>query len=130
MVRIIVGGQMEKARIADLVRKLGGERVEVQVKSDLEAAMSVKRGEADCYFGCCATGGGGSLAGAIAILGYGQCVSVSMPGIAPDRNKIEQAVAEGKKAFGFTDGHVDSAVALLMEVLLKREAALKNPSAE
>lgn len=119
MVRIIVGGQMEKQRIADLVKKLGGDRVEVQVKSDIEAAMLIKQGAADYYFGCCATGGGGSLAGAIAILGYGQCISVSMPGIAPDKNKIDQAVKEGKKAFGFTDNHVDSAVGMLMESILQ-----------
>jgi hypothetical protein len=120
MVRIVVGGQMEKARIADLTQKRGGEHVDVRVKSDIEAAMSVKRGEADYYFGCCVTGGGGSLAGAIAILGYGQCMSASMPGIAPDGAKIKQAVAEGKKAFGFTDGHIDSVIDMLMEAILKQ----------
>ena len=119
MLRIIVGGQMEKQRIADLVRKLGGDRVEVQIKSDIEAAMLIKQGQADYYLGCCATGGGGSLAGAIAILGYGQCSSVSMPGIAPEKAKIDQAVTEGKKAFGFTDSHIDAAVKLLMEAMLK-----------
>jgi hypothetical protein len=114
---------MEKQRIADLVKKLGGEGVSVQVKSDIEAAMLIKRGEADYYLGCCATGGGGSLAGAIAILGYGRCVSVSMPGIAPEKNKVEQAVNEGKQAFGFTDNHVDAAVGMIMEAISNRQSA-------
>ena len=119
MLRIIVGGQMEKQRIADLVKKLGADRVEVQIKSDIEAALLVKQGGADYYLGCCATGGGGSLAGAIAILGYSQCISISMPGIAPDKAKVEQAVLEGKKAFGFTDNHIDSAVGMVMATVLK-----------
>lgn len=123
MLRIIVGGQMEKQRIADLVKQLGGDNVDVQIKSDIEAAMLIKQGAADYYLGCCATGGGGSLAGAIAILGYGQCVSISMPGIVPEKSKIDQAVAEGKKAFGFTDNHVDAAVGMLMQALLVRNSA-------
>ena len=122
MLRIIVGGQMEKQRIADRVRELGDERVSVQVNSDIEAALSIQRGEADYYFGCCATGGGGALAGAIAILGFDRCAYTSMPGIAPEKDKIEQFATDGKKAFGFTESHLDTAVNLLMEVLLSRES--------
>ena len=122
MLRIIVGGQMEKQRIADRVQELGGERVSVQIKSDIEAALLIQQGEADYYFGCCATGGGGALAGAIAILGYDRCAYASMPSVAPEKDKIEQFAAEGKKAFGFTESHLDAAVNLLMEVLLSRES--------
>ena len=42
--------------------------------------MAIKTGAADFYLGACNTGGGGALAMAIALLGMGQCATVSMPG--------------------------------------------------
>ena len=44
------------------------------------------------------TGGGGALAMAIAILGYGTCMTVADA----DENTIRKALESGKKAFGFT----------------------------
>jgi hypothetical protein len=54
--RIVIGGQVEREALADLVKTIGGDRVEVSVKNDIEAAMAVKTGAADYYLGACHTG--------------------------------------------------------------------------
>jgi len=115
---IAVGGQMEKKKISDLIKQHGNGNFQVFIKNDIEAALMVKKGEADYYFGCCATGGGGSLAGAIAILGYSACSSISMPGKPPKKSDIVDKLNKGIKAFGFTDNHADLAVQLLIEAIM------------
>ena len=49
MLKIVIGGQVDKEKLAALVQKLGGSQVTVTVKSDLEAAMTVKTGQQDYY---------------------------------------------------------------------------------
>ena len=39
MLKIVIGGQVDKDKIASFVQKLGGEQVTVVVKSDIEAAL-------------------------------------------------------------------------------------------
>mgnify|MGYP001005593440 CR=1 FL=1 len=68
MKKIVVGGQMEKKHIASLIGKIAGDKASIKTMSDIEAAMAIKSGAADYYFGACNTGGGGALAMAIAIL--------------------------------------------------------------
>lgn len=117
MVKIAIGGQMEKEKILSAIKQFGDAEFEAVIKSDMEAAAMVKKGEADYYFGSCATGGGGSLAGAIAILGYSNCATIAMPGKPPKEQEIEKKLSEGKKAFGFTDNHVSLAVPLLLKAI-------------
>lgn len=117
MIRIAIGGQMEKENILKEVKRFGDAEIEAIIKSDMEAAMMVKKGEADYYFGSCATGGGGSLAGAIAILGYSNCATVAMPGRPPKEQDIAKNINAGKKAFGFTDNHVSLAVPMLLKAI-------------
>lgn len=119
MVRIVVGGQIDKDALAALIRKLGGDKVAVTVKSDIEAAMAIKTGQADYYFGACHTGGGGALAMAIALLGMGTCATVSMPGKVRSDEEILAEIANGKKAFGFTPQHMDQVVTLIMGQIVK-----------
>jgi hypothetical protein len=119
--KIVVGGQVEKAEIESLVKKYGGESVEVTVKSDLDAAMLLKSGGADYYLGACHTGGGGALAMAIALLGMPQCATISMPGKPPVKEKVEESVKNGAKAFGFTGDHKEKAVEYLMGALLQQK---------
>lgn len=121
MIKIAIGGQMEKNKILNLIDEFGKGEFKGIIKSDIEAAMMVKKGEADYYFGCCATGGGGSLAGAIAMLGYAKCASVSMPGRPPKKDDIEDKLNKGVKAFGFTDNHVSLAVPLLLELIKNKK---------
>ncbi|KEQ22470.1 hypothetical protein ET33_23355 [Paenibacillus tyrfis] len=119
-VKIVIGGQVEKKEIEALVKQYGGDAVETFVKSDLEAAVALKTGQADYYLGACHTGGGGALAMAIAVAGKAQCETVSMPGHPPTPEKVNAAVAKGAKAFGFTGDHKEQAVQLIMNALLHK----------
>lgn len=78
--KIVVGGQIDKQKVYDTIKGVVGDRASVEIKDDIAAAMAVKTGQADYYFGACKTGGGGALAMAIALLGMNQCATVSMPG--------------------------------------------------
>ena len=62
MVRIVVGGQINKREIADFTCQFLGDKATVDVKGDLDAAMAMKAGQYDYYIGACNTGGGGALA--------------------------------------------------------------------
>ncbi len=117
--KIVVGGQVDRQKIADKIKEIGGAEVEVEVMDDIQAATAIKSGEADYYFGACHTGGGGALGMAMAILTNAKCATVSMPGRGPKAEKIEKEVAAGKVAFGFTADHIDKAVTLLLDNLLK-----------
>lgn len=117
MIRIAVGGAIDKQKIAETVKKAGGEKVTVNIFSDLDAAMAVKSGRADYYFGACATGGGGALALAMALIGGAKCATVSMPGRPPKEEDVVKAVKEGKVAFGFTNDHIDKAVPMILKAI-------------
>lgn len=117
--KIVIGGQVEKKDIEALIKEIAGDRVETVVKSDLDAAMAIKSGTADYYFGACHTGGGGALAMAIALLGKPSCATISMPGKPPVKANVEAAVQNGAKAFGFTGDHKEKAVQYLLEALIK-----------
>ena len=121
MIRIVVGGQVEKQNIADLAKEIGGDDVEVQVKTDLHAANDVKTGKADYYLGACHTGGGGALSMAIALLTRDKCATVSMPGKPPKEEEIIDAVCKGKVAFGFTGDHYEKAIPIIIREILKKE---------
>lgn len=114
--KIVIGGQVEKKEIERLIKELDPS-IETVVKSDLEAAMAMKTGQADYYLGACHTGGGGALAMALAMLGRNQCETVSMPGKKPKEENIVEAVKAGKKAFGFTGDHVETAVPMILNAI-------------
>ncbi|MEG0852975.1 MAG: DUF2620 family protein [Angelakisella sp.] len=119
MVKIVVGGQMDKQMLADILKKIGGDKVTVEIKSDIEAALAVKSGQADYYFGACATGAGGALAMAIGLIGMNECVSVSIPGKIMSNAEMVDAVAKGKKAFGFTNNDAEKVIPVLLGEILK-----------
>lgn len=119
MVKIVVGGQINKKEIAELVEKLGGAKVSVEVKSDLDAAMAMKSGAYDYYVGACNTGGGGALAMAIAMLGPDMCSTISMPGSIKEDSFIIGEVEKGKKAFGFTAQHAEQVLPVLINEFIK-----------
>ena len=121
MLKIVIGGQVDKDKIASLVQKLGGEQVTVVVKSDIEAALAVKSGQQDYYIGACLTGGGGALAMAIALLGLNNCATLSMPGNIRSEAEIIKEVQAGKKAFGFTAQHAEQVLPILLKELLAKE---------
>lgn len=114
--KIVIGGQVEKKEIQALIQEIDSS-IETVIKSDLDAAMAIKTGQADYYLGACHTGGGGALAMAIALVGRNQCETVSMPGKKPEEDKIMTAVKNGKKLFGFTGDHMEKAVPMIIKAL-------------
>ncbi|MBP1045077.1 DUF2620 domain-containing protein [Enterococcus sp. BWM-S5] len=119
MKKIVVGGQIDKDEVFALVEKYADGKFTAEVKSDLDAAMAIKSGQADFYLGACNTGGGGALAMALALLGRENCETVSMPGKVMEDEEIRQSVRNGKKAFGFTAQHKEIVVPILMDELGK-----------
>jgi Protein of unknown function DUF2620 len=117
LIRINVGGLAAK-EIGNLAAQVGGDQVDVRVGADITGAQEVAQGKADYYLGACATGGGGALAMAIAILGYSSCFTASTAGKPPKEEEIHKAVQGGKKAFGFTSDHMDRAVPMIVNAIL------------
>ncbi|MDO5088939.1 MAG: DUF2620 domain-containing protein [Leptotrichiaceae bacterium] len=107
--KIAVGGQIDKENVAELLKKHFPDAV-ISIKSDIDAAMDVKLGNADYYFGACNTGGGGALAMAIALIGADKCATLAMPGNILSEEKIKEEVDKGKVAFGFTPQSAEEVV--------------------
>jgi len=120
MIRFAVGGAIRKDDIAKMIQEIGGEKVEVKVMTDMQAALAVQSKQADYYIGACHTGGGGALSMAIALLTVAKCATVSMPGRPPKENEIIQAVADGKVAFGFTGDHMEAALPVILREILQK----------
>ncbi|PVZ79368.1 DUF2620 domain-containing protein [Serratia sp. S1B] len=116
--KFVIGGQIEKEKIADTVRRLAGDKAtSVTIMNDIEAAMSLKSGQADIYLGACNTGGGGALAMAIAIAGMDKCATVGMPGKILSEAEIVAHIKAGKVAFGFTGQDIDVVVPVIINTL-------------
>ena len=118
MKRIVIGGQIDKQKVADITAKIAGDRATIEIKSDIEAAMALRTGEADYYLGACNTGGGGALAMAIALLGMANCATVSMPGHIKTEAEIKAEVDAGKKAYGFTAQHAEEVIPVILKYIL------------
>lgn len=116
--KIVVGGALNKKENAELIEKYGKGRVQVTVMPDLQAAMALKGGQADYYFGSCQTGAGGALGMAIAMNGMDKCITVAMVGKVLDDNEILDAVKNGKKAFGFVPEAADRVIPIIMKGIL------------
>ena len=123
MLRIVIGGQVNKQEIYNFIQRyLGESNVVLEIKNDLEAVNALKKGNFDYYVGACNTGGGGALAMAMALLGMDLCKTISMPGKIFADEEIIKAVNEGKKAFGFVDQHTEKVLPILLNAILsKRE---------
>ncbi len=119
--KIVVGGQIDKEEIANLVQGEMQSQAEVEVKGDLDAAMGMKNGKYDYYVGACNTGGGGALAMALAMLGAKACATISMPGQIKSDQEIREEVKNGKKAFGFTAQHKEAVLPVLMQAIKDHE---------
>ena len=114
--KIVVGGQIDKENVNNLLKKYIPES-EIIIKSDIDAAMDVKMGNVDYYFGACNTGGGGALAMAIAIAGADKCATLAMPGNILEEEKIKDEVKAGKVAFGFTPQSAEQVIKIVAEYI-------------
>lgn len=119
--KIVVGGALNKIENARLIEQYGEGKVTVDIMPDLQAAMALKAGQADYYFGSCQTGAGGALGMAIAMNGMDKCLTVAMVGKVLDDDEILKAVAEGKKAFGFVPEAAASVIPVIMRGILEHE---------
>lgn len=121
MIKIVVGGQINKKEISDFVKNFyKDESLLLEIKNDLDAVNLIKSGQFDYYIGACNTGGGGALAMAIALLGMDLCKTISMPGkILPDQ-EIINSVNEGRIAFGFTAQHAEKVLPVLLTAIKER----------
>ena len=117
--KIVVGGQIDKKKIKDIIVNFAGDKVSVDVLGDLDAAMAMQAGQYDYYIGACNTGGGGALAMAIALLGMDQCATLSMPGKILSDEKIKEEVEKGKVAFGFTAQDADNVLSVVLPLIIK-----------
>ncbi len=118
MIKIVVGGQISKDEIAKFITNFMGDKAEVTVKNDLDAAMAMKAGQFDYYVGACNTGGGGALAMAMALVGSDKCATISMPGnICSDEFMIAE-VKKGKTCFGFTAQHAEQVLPVVLQQML------------
>ena len=118
--RILVGG-FGKVQIYNAVRQVAPD-VEVKQTNDIQAYQLLNSGQADYYFGACASGGGASLGALVGLLGYDKTATVSRAGRPPKLEEINEAVRQGKVAFGMTIDHVDLAVPMLLTALKDKEA--------
>lgn len=122
MLRFVVAG-IGKDRLALAIGQAGGDRVTVTTKTDIEAAMAIKSGQADVYVGACNSGAGGALAIATALLGAPATVTLADGSRAATPDAIRAAVAAGKLAFGLRSQDVDAVVPELVASLLARAGA-------
>ncbi len=112
--KIVIGGHLNQEENMELVKKEG---IEVDIMDDMSAAMAVKSGQYDFYFGSCQTGAGGALAMPIALLGNKKCISVAGPGFILSDDKIAEAVEGGKIAFGFVPEAAQSVIPKIIRCL-------------
>lgn len=114
--RIVVGGQIDKENVAKILKEEFSD-AQIDIKSDIDAAMEMKLGNYDYYFGACNTGGGGALAMAIAILGANICLTVASPGTILTDEEVEKEIKSGKKAFGFTHNAAEKSIKMIKKYL-------------
>ena len=115
--KFVVGGQMDKKALADLLTKHAGDKADVAVMGDIEATMAIKNNQADYYFGACATGAGGALGMATGLLGRDKCISVSMAGKILSQEDISAAVKAGKVAFGFVNYDAERVIPMILKAI-------------
>ncbi|KAF0370164.1 DUF2620 domain-containing protein [Pediococcus acidilactici] len=120
MIKIVIGGQMGKEEIKkDLLELIGDEEVDIEIKNDLDAAMTIQNGEADYYIGACETGAGGALAMATALLGSTKTVTIASPSKMLSEEQIADEIKnKGKVAFGFTINTKDEVLPKLAKYLV------------
>lgn len=114
--KVVVGGQIDKENVAQILRENFPDDL-VEIKSDIEAAMDIKLGKFDYYFGACNTGGGGALAMAIAILGANKCLTISSPGHTLTEEEIKKGIEEGRVAFGFTPNAAQKSIEIIKKYI-------------
>lgn len=116
--RILLGG-IGKREVASKIKEIGEEGLEVKATNDMDAAMKLRAGQADYYFGTCHTGAGASLGVLVGLLGNDKCMTFRRGLAKPEA--VKEALDEGKVAFGFSTDQIDKVVPVLVEGVRQRE---------
>lgn len=109
--RVLLGG-VGKNEVASKIREIGDADLEVKVTNDMDAAMKLRSGQADYFFGTCHTGAGASLGVLVGLLGGDRCMTFRR-GLASEE-AVRQALDDGKVAFGFSVDQIDKVVPALV----------------
>ncbi|MFI0241230.1 DUF2620 domain-containing protein [Streptomyces sp. NPDC016845] len=117
MTKILTGG-VGKVEVADTVKGLGLDGVEIVVSSDMDAAMKLRAGQADYFLGTCHTGAGASLGVLVGLMGQPACHTFGR-GV-PTEEEVEALLADGKKVFGFSMDQIDRIAPLLARAIAAR----------
>lgn len=116
--RILLGG-VGKSEVASRIKEIGDEGLEVKATNDMDAAMKLRAGQADYYFGTCHTGAGASLGVLVGLLGNDKCMTFRR-GLAKEE-VVKEALDGGKVAFGFSIDQIDRVVPVLIEGIRQRD---------
>jgi Protein of unknown function DUF2620 len=114
MARILTGG-VGKTEVADTLRALALDGLEVTVSSDLEAASRLRAGQADYFLGTCLTGAGASLGVLVALMGSSACHTFGRR--VPSPEQVAALLAEGRRVFGYSTDQIDAVTPVLARAI-------------
>ncbi|GAA2322830.1 DUF2620 domain-containing protein [Streptomyces kunmingensis] len=117
MTKILTGG-VGKVEVANTVKELGLDGVEVTLSSDMDAAMKLRAGQADYFLGTCHTGAGASLGVLVGLMGQPACHTFGR-GV-PTEDEVNALLADGKKVFGFSMDQIDRIAPLIARAIAAR----------
>ncbi|RCG25512.1 DUF2620 domain-containing protein [Streptomyces diacarni] len=117
MTKILTGG-VGKTEVANAIKELGLDGVDVVVSSDMDAAMKLRAGQADYFFGTCHTGAGASLGVLVGLMGQSACHTFGRS--VPTEDEVAALLTEGKKVFGFSMDQIGTVVPLLTRAVAAR----------
>ncbi|MFI7386977.1 DUF2620 domain-containing protein [Streptomyces sp. NPDC049813] len=117
MTKILTGG-VGKVEVANTVKELGLDGVEVTLSSDMDAAMKLRAGQADYFLGTCHTGAGASLGVLVGLMGQPACHTFGR-GV-PTADEVDALLADGKKVFGFSMDQIDRIAPLIARAIAAR----------
>ncbi|GAA1371124.1 DUF2620 domain-containing protein [Streptomyces beijiangensis] len=114
MTKILTGG-VGKVEVADTIKKLAIDGVQIVVSSDMDAAMKLRAGQADYFLGTCHTGAGASLGVLVALMGSPACHTFGRS--VPTEDEVAALLAAGKKVFGFSMDQIDVIAPLMARAI-------------
>ncbi|MGW0733446.1 DUF2620 domain-containing protein [Streptomyces sp. NPDC002851] len=117
MPKILTGG-VAKTEVAEAVRNLALDGVEVAVSSDMDAAIQLRAGQADYFLGTCHTGAGASLGVLVGLMGQPACHTFGRS--VPSQDEVAALLEQGKKVFGFAMDQIESLAPLLARGIASR----------
>ncbi|MEV0265337.1 DUF2620 domain-containing protein [Streptomyces sp. NPDC050617] len=117
MTKILTGG-VGKVEVAETVKKLALDGVEITVSSDMDAAMKLRAGQADYFLGTCHTGAGASLGVLVGLMGKDACHTFGRS--VPTEDDVNGLLAEGKKVFGFAIDQIDLVAPIVARAIAAR----------